>query len=100
VITDYGLPSACLCGDCFHPLIGPNTDGGPCDFCRDCGCPNADHGRMTYIKSPESGTPMTNVCCACTSPAVALVVDGAHRKPVCNQHEHMYQQRGYRITHD
>ena len=41
------LPNACACGDCYHPVVGPNTDGEPCDFCRDCGCPSADHTRMT-----------------------------------------------------
>lgn len=46
------IESACKCGDCYHPVIGPNTDGEPCDWCRDCACPSADHTRMTYTESP------------------------------------------------
>lgn len=45
-----GLTSACKCGNCYHPVIGPNTDGASCDWCRDCACPSADHTRMTYVK--------------------------------------------------
>ena len=44
------LASACKCGDCFHPVIGPNTDGASCDWCQDCACPITDHTRMTYVK--------------------------------------------------
>ena len=44
------LASACKCGDCYHPVIGPNTDGASCDWCQDCACPIADHTRMTYVK--------------------------------------------------
>ena len=47
------LASACRCGDCYHPVIGPNTDGEPCDWCQDCACPIADHTRMTYVKDPR-----------------------------------------------
>ncbi|HKY59253.1 MAG TPA: hypothetical protein VJL80_14545 [Aeromicrobium sp.] len=46
------LTSACKCGDCYHPVIGPNTDGEPSDFCRDCACPSANHTRMTHTDSP------------------------------------------------
>jgi hypothetical protein len=42
------LANACgECGDCHHPVIGPNTDGEPCDWCRDCGCNADQHTRMT-----------------------------------------------------
>ena len=37
-------------------------------------------------------------CCACTRSGIAFVIDGAHRKPVCEQHGRMYRQQGYRIT--
>lgn len=38
------LPNVCrACGDCYHPSFGPNTDGEACDWCRDCGCPSAEH---------------------------------------------------------
>lgn len=47
------LVSACKCGDCFHPVIGPNTDGASCDWCQDCGCPITDHTRMTYAEEPQ-----------------------------------------------
>lgn len=43
------LASACKCGDCFHPAIGPDTDGEPCPWCRDCGCHADDHIRMTTV---------------------------------------------------
>ena len=45
------LANRCRCGDCYHPVIGPNTDGEPCDWCRDCGCPSTDHTPMP----PASG---------------------------------------------
>ena len=51
------LRNACRCGDCYHPLIGPDTDGDPCDWCRDCGCPSADHHRMAYVIPPAKGQP-------------------------------------------
>jgi len=48
------LSNACTeCGDCYHPVIGPNTDGEPCDWCRDCGCASASHTRMTTVIPPE-----------------------------------------------
>lgn len=48
-----------------------------------------------------SETPQTaekERCCACTSEAAAYVIDGAHRKPVCESHGRMYRQQGYKIT--
>ena len=46
------LASACKCGDCFHPLVGANTDGEPCEWCIDCGCNADDHTRMTRVNPP------------------------------------------------
>lgn len=47
--TPPRLHNACAgCGDCYHPSFGPNTDGDPCDWCRDCGCASADH----YVPTP------------------------------------------------
>lgn len=47
------LPNACRnCGDCYHPTTGPNADGDPCEWCRDCGCPAAGHTRMTQARRP------------------------------------------------
>ena len=43
------LTNACKCGDCYHPIVGPNTDGEPCAWCRDCGCHADDHSRMTEV---------------------------------------------------
>lgn len=38
------LLNTCLeCRDCYHPSFGPDTDGVPCDWCRDCGCASASH---------------------------------------------------------
>lgn len=43
---------------------------------------------------------MSDTCCACTGEPVALVIDGAYRKPVCEVHGRMYRQQGYKITRD
>jgi hypothetical protein len=38
------LPNRCAaCEDCYHPTVGPNTDGEPCPWCRDCGCHESEH---------------------------------------------------------
>lgn len=37
------------------------------------------------------------MCIACTSTAVARVLDGGFRKPVCATHRSLYSQRGYLI---
>ena len=51
--TGARLATACsLCDDCFHPSFGPNMDGEPCDYCRDCGCPSAEH---TQPPAPQAG---------------------------------------------
>lgn len=42
--TPKRLPNACsACLDCYHPSFGPNTDGDPCPWCRDCGCAESEH---------------------------------------------------------
>lgn len=46
------LTNACACGDCYHPAFGPNTDGEPCDWCRDCGCPSALHDAHESADDP------------------------------------------------
>lgn len=37
-------------------------------------------------------------CCACSGLAVARVLDGAFRKPVCAVHVRLYGERGYVIV--
>jgi hypothetical protein len=59
--TPAPRPQACTrCGDCYHPAFGPNTDGDPCDWCQDCGCPSADHEPRfrpgTPTPTPEQDT--------------------------------------------
>lgn len=54
VIPPAGLANACTeCGDCFHPVVGPNTDGEPCEWCRDCGCGSDKHTRMERVFPPD-----------------------------------------------
>lgn len=31
------------CEGCPELVIGPNTDGEPCDWCQNCGCASAEH---------------------------------------------------------
>ena len=47
-------PNACACGDCYHPSFGPNTDGEPCPWCRDCACHRSDH-----VGTDRHGDPWT-----------------------------------------
>jgi hypothetical protein len=38
------------------------------------------------------------ICIACTSEAVASVIDGEFTKPVCATHARLYRAKGYRIA--